>query len=119
MDISWQIWEVVRLSVHTDRTAVIFCCGSKRLRLAVFMIYILSCVVHKLFVMGLILAVHQHLNLALLGTDHHRLVAHAPHHVKRIHRTPTQGQLQRVLLDPPLKGFLELVLDLEEAVGRT
>ena len=68
--------------------------------------------------MGLILAVHQHLDLAFLGTDHHRLVAHAPHHVKRIHGTPAQGQFQGVLLDPPRQGFLELVLDLEEAVGR-
>jgi hypothetical protein len=82
------------------------------------MIYILSCVVHKFFVLGLILAVHQHLDLTLLGTDHHRLVAHAPHHVKWIHWPPAQGQLQRVVLDPPLQGFLELVLDLEEAVGR-
>jgi hypothetical protein len=80
------------------------------------MIYILSCIVHKFFfVTGL---VHQHPDLALFRPDDHRLAAHAPDHVKRIHRPASKGQLQRVLLDPMLQGLFQIVGDLEKPVGR-
>jgi hypothetical protein len=51
MSNSWQTWALVRRSLQIDNTAVIFCCGSNTLRVRwlVFMIYILSCVVHKFF----------------------------------------------------------------------
>jgi peptidoglycan/xylan/chitin deacetylase (PgdA/CDA1 family) len=80
------------------------------------MVYILSRIVHKFFfVTGL---VHQHPELTLFGTDDHRLAAHAADHVKRIQRPPPEGQLQHVLLNAALQGLLQVVGDLEEAVGR-
>jgi hypothetical protein len=59
VDNSLQIWAMVRRTLNTDRTAVIFCCGSKLLRvqegLDILLTYILSRVMHKLFVTGLFL----------------------------------------------------------------
>jgi len=54
--------------------------------LVVFIFYILSRIVDKFFFKLLILSVDEHSNLALFRPDHHRLAAHAAHHVKRIHR---------------------------------
>jgi hypothetical protein len=50
------------------------------------MVYILSCIVDKFFLASSTLAVNEHAHLALLGPDHHRLAAHATHHVKRVYR---------------------------------
>ena len=47
-------------------------------------------------------ALHQHFHLALLGPNDHGLLAHPPHHVERTARLPSQGQLERVLLEAPL-----------------
>jgi hypothetical protein len=106
MSISWQICAVVRRSVQTDSTAVIFCCGSNILRgrLSVFIFYILSGIVHKFFFRLLILAVDEHFDFALFRTDHHRLAAHAAHHVKRIHWSAPKGQLKGIFLDTFCKG---------------
>jgi hypothetical protein len=53
--------------------------------------------------MGLgFLALHEHFHLALLGADHHGLFAHPPHHVEGTARLPSQGQLERVLLEASL-----------------
>jgi hypothetical protein len=80
------------------------------------MIYILSCIVHKFFFLAGI--VHQHLDLAFLRPDDHRLTAHAADHIKRIHRPASEGQFQHVLLDAALQGLLQIVGDLEEAIRR-
>jgi hypothetical protein len=53
--------------------------------LAVFIFYILSRIIDKFFLVLLILAVDKHFDLALFRPDHHRLIAHAAHHVKGIH----------------------------------
>jgi hypothetical protein len=83
------------------------------------MVYILSRIVDKFFLGSAALAVKQHPELALLGPDHHRLAAHAAHHVKGVHRPAAQRQLERILLDPLFKRAPQIVGDLEEAVRRT
>jgi hypothetical protein len=80
------------------------------------MVYILSRIVDKFFLGSTALAVKQHPDLALLGPDHHRLPAHAPHHVKGIHRTSPKGELERILLKPLFDRLSQLRSDLEEAV---
>jgi hypothetical protein len=80
------------------------------------MMYILSCVVHKFFFLAGL--VHQHPDLALFGADDHRLAAHAPDHIKWIHRAAPERQFQGVLLYAALQGLLQLVGDLEEPVRR-
>jgi hypothetical protein len=67
--------------------------------LVVFIFYILSRIVDKFFFKLLILSVDEHSDLALFRPDHHRLAAHATHHVKRIHRPAAKGQLEGILLD--------------------
>jgi hypothetical protein len=108
----------VRRSLQIDNTAVIFCCGSNTLRgrWFVFMIYILSCVVHKFFFLAGI--VHQHLDFALFRPDDHRLAAHAAHHIERIHRAAPQRQFQNVFFDALFQRLFQIVGDLEKPVGR-
>ena len=65
------------------------------------------------------LAINEHPDLTLLGPDHNRLAAHAPHHVEGVHRPAAKGELERILLKPLLDRLLQLVGDLEEPVGRT
>jgi hypothetical protein len=65
----------------------------------------------------LLLAVDEHLHVALLGPDHHRLLAHPPHHVEGTPGLPAQRELQDVLLDPALDHVPQLLRDAEEAVG--
>jgi hypothetical protein len=48
------------------------------------------------------LALDEHFHLPLLRANDHRLLAHPSHHVERTARLPSQGQLQRVLLDASL-----------------
>jgi hypothetical protein len=48
------------------------------------------------------LPLDQHFHLALLRANDHGLLAHPSHHIERTARLPSQGQLQRVLLDAPL-----------------
>jgi hypothetical protein len=62
------------------------------------------------------LAVDEHLHPALLRPDHHRLLAHPPHHVERPLGLPAERELQDVLLDPALDDLAELLRDPEEAV---
>jgi hypothetical protein len=83
------------------------------------MTYILSCVIHKFFFQAGLLAVHQHLYLALFSPDHHRLLAHAADHVKRVHRTTTQRKFQNVFRHALFQRLFQIVGDLEEPVGRT
>jgi hypothetical protein len=83
------------------------------------MTYILSCVIHKFFFQAGLLAVHQHLHLALLGPDHHRLLAHAADHVKRVHRTTAQRKFQNVLRHALFQRLFQIVGDLKKPVGRT
>ena len=119
MESSWQTCDAVRLSVQIDNTAVIFCCGSNTLRVRwlVFMIYILSCVVHKFFFPAGDFIVHQHLDFSLFGPDHHALLPHAAHHIKRVHRTSPKGKFQDVLRHSFLQRLFQVVGDLEEPVG--
>lgn len=56
---------------------------------------------------------------ALLGAEHDRLALHPAHHVEGRDGSAPQGHLQHVLADALLEGLAQLVLDLEEAVGRT
>jgi len=83
------------------------------------MVYILSRIVDKFFLRSAALSVNEHPDFALLGPDHHRLTAHAAHHVKGIHRPAAKGQLQGILLDPLFDRLPQLVGDLKEAVCRT
>jgi hypothetical protein len=74
--------------------------------LAAFIFYILSRIVDKFFFRLLILTVDEHFDFALFRPDHHRLTAHAAHHVKRIHWPTPKGQLKSVLLDAFFKRAL-------------
>ena len=68
--------------------------------------------------MTLALSIHQHLDLAFFGPDHHRLIPHAAHHVKRVPGPPPEGKLQDVLLNPALERLFESVLDLKKPIRR-
>jgi hypothetical protein len=70
--------------------------------LTVFIFYILSRIVDKFFFRLLILTVDEHLDFTLFRPDHHRLSAHAAHHVKGIHRPAPKGQLKGIFLDASL-----------------
>jgi hypothetical protein len=72
--------------------------------LAVFIVYILSRIVDKFFLGALLLTIHQHAHFALFRPDHHGLIPHAAHHVKRVHRPAPQGQLEGVFLHPLRQG---------------
>jgi hypothetical protein len=63
-------------------------------------------------------AIDEHLHLALLRPDHHRLLAQPPHHVERSARLPAQRELQHVLLDAALDHLPELLGNSKEAIGR-
>jgi len=110
----------VRRSVQIDSTAVIFRCGSNILRgrWVVFIFYFLSCVIHKFFFTAGLGTVHQHLHLAFFRPDHYRLAAHAPNHVKRVHRTAPKCKLQHVFLHPFFQCLFQIVGDLKKSVGR-
>jgi len=69
-----------------------------------FIFYILSYIVDKFFFRLLILAVDEHFDFALFRTDHHRLTAHAAHHVKRIHWPAPQGQFKSIFFNAFFKG---------------
>ncbi|MFO7707846.1 MAG: hypothetical protein R6V84_06710 [Desulfobacterales bacterium] len=83
-----------------------------------FIVYILSRIVDKFFLASSALAVKEHPNLALLGPDHNRLAAHAPYHVKRVHRSAPEGKLEGVFRDPLFDRLSQLRGDLKEAVRR-
>ena len=65
------------------------------------------------------LVVKQHPDFALLGPDHHRLTAHAAHHVKGIHGPTAKRELERIFLKTLFDRLPQLVGDLEEPIGRT
>jgi hypothetical protein len=87
--------------------------------LVVVIVYILSRIVDKFFVGRGVVAIEQHPHLALLRADHHRLAAHAPHHVEWVHRPAPEGELEGVLRDPLFDCLSQLCGDLEEPVGGT
>jgi len=72
--------------------------------LSVFIFYILSGIVDKFFLRLLILTVDEHFDFAFFRPDHHRLAAHAAHHVKRIQRPTPKGQLKCIFLHTFCKG---------------
>ena len=78
--------------------------------------YLLYRIVDKFFLGSTALAVNEHPDLALLGPDHHRLAAHAPHHVKRVHRAAPEGELQGILLEPLFDRLSQIGGDLKKAV---
>jgi len=80
------------------------------------MVYILSRIVDKFFLRSTALAVNEHADLALLRPDHHRLAAHAPHHVEWGNLPSPKGELERILLKPLFDRLPQLMGDLEEAV---
>jgi hypothetical protein len=63
-------------------------------------------------------AIDEHLHAALLRPDHHRLLAHPPHHVEGALGLPPERELQHVLLDAALDDLPELLRDAEEAIRR-
>ena len=65
------------------------------------------------------LAIDEQLHLALLGTNHHRLLAHPSHHVERTARLPSQRQFQHVVLQAALDDLPQLLGDGKEAIGGT
>jgi hypothetical protein len=83
------------------------------------MVYLLSRIVDKFFLRSTALAIKQHPDLTLLGPDHNRLAAHAPHHVEGVHRPAAKGEFECILLKPLLNRLLQLVGDLEEPVRGT
>jgi len=64
-------------------------------------------------------AIDEHLHLALLGPDHHRLLAQPAHHVEWTARLPPQRQLQHVVLHAALDDLPQLLGDGKEAIGGT
>jgi len=64
-------------------------------------------------------AIHHHLDLPLLRTNDHRLLAHPPHHVERTARLPSQCQFQHVVLNAALDDLAQLLGNGKEAIGRT
>jgi hypothetical protein len=112
---------VVLRSLQIDSTAVIFCCGSKTRRgvLIVSIVYILSRIVDKFFFGSSVVSIEQHPHLALLRPDHHRLTAHATHHVEGIHRSASQGKLEGVFRDPLFDRLPQIGGNLKEAVRGT
>jgi hypothetical protein len=80
------------------------------------MVYILSRIVDKFFLTSTALVVKQHPDFALLRPDHNRLAAHAPHHVKGVHRPAAKGELEGILLEPLFDRLPKIVSDLEESV---
>jgi hypothetical protein len=83
------------------------------------MVYILSRIVDKFFFSKPALSVKKHPDLAFLGPDHHRLTAHAADHVKGIHGTSAQRQLQAIFRDALFNRLPQIGSDLEEPVRRT
>jgi hypothetical protein len=83
------------------------------------MVYILSRIVDKFFLRSAALTVNEHADFALLGLDHHRLAAHATHHVKGVYGLAAKGKLKGILLDSPFDRLPQFVGDLEEPVRRT
>jgi hypothetical protein len=82
------------------------------------MVYILSRVVDKFFFTNAV-SFKEHPDFALLCPDHHRFTAHAPHHVKGVHRPAAKRQLQGIVLDPLFDRLSQFMGDLEEPVGGT
>jgi hypothetical protein len=83
------------------------------------MVYILSRIVDKFFLRSAALSVNEHPDFTLLRPDHHRLAAHAAHHVKGIHRPTAKGQLERIFRNPLFDRLPKIVGDLKEPVRRT
>jgi len=65
------------------------------------------------------LAIDEQLHLALLGPNHHRLLAQPAHHVERTARLPSQRQFQHVVLQAALDDLPQLLGDGKEAIGGT
>jgi hypothetical protein len=82
------------------------------------MVYILSRIVDKFFLASSTFAVNEHADLALLGPDHHRLPAHAAHHVKRVYWAAPERELEGVFRDPLFDRLSQIGGDLEETVRR-
>jgi hypothetical protein len=64
-------------------------------------------------------AIDEHLHAALLGPDHHRLLAQPAHHVEGAAWLPAERELEHVLLDAALDDLPELLGDGKEAIRRT
>jgi len=64
-------------------------------------------------------AINQHLYLALLGTNDHRLFAHPSHHVEGTARLPSQRQFQHVVLNAALDDLPQFLGNGKEPIGRT
>ena len=62
--------------------------------------------------------IDEHLHAALLGPDHHRLLAQPPHHVEGALGLPAEGELENVLLDAFFNDLPQLLGDAEEAIRR-
>ncbi len=56
---------------------------------------------------------------ALFGAEHDGLAVHAADHVEGRLGFAAQGQFEEIFLNASLDGFAQIMLDLEEAIGRT
>jgi hypothetical protein len=73
-------------------------------------------IIHKF--LGLIFGIGEtEFELAFLGAQDDGLAFHATDHIEGSAGLAAQGQFQEIFLDASLKGFLQIALDLEEAVG--
>jgi len=68
--------------------------------------------------LGLIFGIGEtEFELAFLGAQDDGLAFHATDHIEGSAGLAAQGQFQEIFLDASLEGFLQIALDLEEAVG--
>jgi hypothetical protein len=73
-------------------------------------------IIHKF--LGLIFGIGEaQFELSFLGAQDDGLTFHATDHIEGGARLAAQSQFQEVFLDASLEGFLQIALDLEEAVG--
>lgn len=60
-----------------------------------------------------------HPDLSFFRVDHHGLIPHPAHHVKRLTGFPPQGRFQYILRYPPFDDLAQRYLDLVKPVRRT
>jgi hypothetical protein len=65
------------------------------------------------------LAIDEHLHVALLGPNHHRLLAQPPHHVEGALGLPAERELEHVVLQAALDDLPQFLRNGKEPIGRT
>jgi hypothetical protein len=75
-------------------------------------------VIREFLMQRCLFAIELHLHLALLGADHHRLLAESADHVKGLLGLTAQRQLLDVVGDTALNHGAQFFRDGEEPIGR-